>query len=215
MPSSAPKWLFPGEQLSCYQGNSTNQCYTALLADGPVIDPDKFFTNHSEDIAKLALFPTVFQYRKFAAAGGLMSYGDNLTDGYRLDGSYVARILMGQESADLPVQQPTKVELIINVKTAKAFGLTVPLSLLLLPVSRVTRSNTQNKMVTPLHACTRKYAYVAEQDFENVLSAVARAVKTSHARPDGQSGAPYDGTAFRAGACTRFLTWRSCRGTSA
>jgi putative ABC transport system substrate-binding protein len=104
-----------------------------LQAGGVVIAPDAFFTSQSEQIATLALrhaVPAIFQYREFAAAGGLMSYGMSITDIYRQLGVYTGRILKGEKPADLPVQQATKVELIINLKTAKALGLTVPLSLL-------------------------------------------------------------------------------------
>ena len=73
--------------------------------------------------------PAICPYRAFAAAGGLMSYGSNLTDSYRLGGVYTGRILKGEKPADLPIQQSTKVELIINLTTAKALGLTVPLPL--------------------------------------------------------------------------------------
>jgi putative ABC transport system substrate-binding protein len=104
-----------------------------LQAGGLVIGPDAFFTSRNEQLATLALrhgVPTIFQFREFAAAGGLMSYGGSITDNYRLAGVYTGRILKGEKPADLPVQQATRVELIINMKTAKALGLTFPLTLL-------------------------------------------------------------------------------------
>jgi len=104
-----------------------------LRADGLVIVPDATFTNQAEQIAALALryrVPAIFQYPEFTAAGGLMSYGSNLRDMLRLSGLYTGRILKGEKPADLPVQQATKVELIINLKTAKALGLTMPTALL-------------------------------------------------------------------------------------
>jgi putative tryptophan/tyrosine transport system substrate-binding protein len=73
----------------------------------------------------------VAQYREVAAAGMLMSYGGNIKDVYRGAGSYVGRILKGEKPADLPVQQSTRIELVVNIKTAKAFGITVPQSILL------------------------------------------------------------------------------------
>ena len=73
--------------------------------------------------------PAIFQYRAFAAAGGLLSYGGSVTDSYRLSGVYTGRVLKGNKPADLPVQQSTKVELFLNLKTAKALGITVPLPL--------------------------------------------------------------------------------------
>jgi putative ABC transport system substrate-binding protein len=100
---------------------------------GLVIITEPFFNARSEQIAALALrhaVPTIFQNREFTAAGGLMSYGGNQADAYRLVGSYTGRILKGEKPADLPVMQSTKVELIVNLKTAKALGVTVPLSLL-------------------------------------------------------------------------------------
>ncbi len=98
-----------------------------------MIGPDAFFTSRSARLAALTVrhaMPTIYNYREFAAAGGLMSYGGSFAESYRTVGVYVDEILKGEKPADLPVEQSTKVELIINMKTAKAFGLTVPLSLL-------------------------------------------------------------------------------------
>jgi putative ABC transport system substrate-binding protein len=102
-------------------------------AGGLVIGGDSFFNSRSERIAALALhhrLPSIYQSRAFAAAGGLMTYGGNAEDVYRLMGVYVGRILKGEKPADLPVAQATKVEMIINLKTAKALGINVPLPLL-------------------------------------------------------------------------------------
>jgi putative ABC transport system substrate-binding protein len=104
-----------------------------LRAGALVVGPDILFNAQAKQLATLALrhsLPTIFQYRPFAMAGGLMSYGSSETEYYHLAGIYVGKILNGEKPADLPVQQSTKVELIINLKTAKALGLTVPLSLL-------------------------------------------------------------------------------------
>jgi putative ABC transport system substrate-binding protein len=97
-----------------------------------VIAPDNLFTAHSEQLAALTVrhaLPAIYEFRRFAAAGGLMSYGSSETEYYRLVGTYTGRILKGDAPADLPVQQSTKVELIINLQTAKTLGITVPLAL--------------------------------------------------------------------------------------
>ena len=104
-----------------------------LRAGGLMIGSDPFFNSRSGQLAELAMrhaVPTIYQYRTFAAAGGLISYGGSFTEPFRQTGIYAGRVLKGEKPADLPVQQSAKVELIINLKTAKALGLTVPLSLL-------------------------------------------------------------------------------------
>jgi putative ABC transport system substrate-binding protein len=104
-----------------------------LRASALVIGTDPLFNTRSEQFGALTLrhrLPAIYQYRDFAAAGGLMSYGGSITDLYRRVGIYAGRILKGEKPADLPVQQSTKVELFINLSTAKALGLSVPLSLL-------------------------------------------------------------------------------------
>ena len=104
-----------------------------LGADGLVIGPDPFFTSHRKQLGTEALrhsLPAIYLSRDFAAAGGLMSYGPNLADLYRHVGVYAGRILKGEKPGDLPVVQPTKFELIINLKTARTLGLKVPPTLL-------------------------------------------------------------------------------------
>jgi putative ABC transport system substrate-binding protein len=104
-----------------------------LRAGGLVIGSEAFFTSRSELLAALAVrhaVPAVYKGREFAAAGGLMSYGSDTSESYRLAGNYTGRILKGEKPADLPVQEATKVELYLNMKTAKALGITFPLTLL-------------------------------------------------------------------------------------
>jgi putative ABC transport system substrate-binding protein len=104
-----------------------------LRAGGVVISGGQFFNSRSKQLAAAALqhaVPTISPYVDLAGVGGLMSYGTSITDAYRLAGVYTGRVLKGEKPADLPVQQATKVELVINLKTAKALGITVPVSLI-------------------------------------------------------------------------------------
>jgi putative tryptophan/tyrosine transport system substrate-binding protein len=104
-----------------------------LRVGGLVIGGAQFLSSQSERLAALTVrhaVPTIFQYRDFVVAGGLLSYGADVTSAYRITGNYTGRILKGAKPPDLPVQQVNKVELYINLKTAKALGLTVPLTLL-------------------------------------------------------------------------------------
>jgi ABC-type uncharacterized transport system substrate-binding protein len=104
-----------------------------LQAGGLVIGGDALFTGHNDQLAALTFqhaVPAIYQRREFATAGGLMGYGSNISDTHRLMGVHTGRILKGDKPADLPVQQATSVELYINLKTAKALGITVPISLL-------------------------------------------------------------------------------------
>ena len=104
-----------------------------LRADALVIAPDAMFISRSEQLGALTLrhaVPAITQYREFAVAGGLMSYGGNSTEAVRLLGIYTGRVLKGEKPADLPVVQSAKVELVINLKTVKALGITVPNTLI-------------------------------------------------------------------------------------
>jgi putative ABC transport system substrate-binding protein len=101
---------------------------------GLVIANDPYFVHRNEELAKLALrhrIPAIHQSREFVAAGGLISYGGKVAESHRLAGVYTGRILQGEKPANLPVQQVNLLELFVNLKTAKALGLTVPQSMLL------------------------------------------------------------------------------------
>jgi putative ABC transport system substrate-binding protein len=98
-----------------------------------VIGNDSFFLNRLDQLAALTVrhaVPAIAPYREFVAAGGLISYGTDITDSFRQVGIYSGRILKGEKPAELPVHQATKLELILNLKTAKAFGLSLPRTLL-------------------------------------------------------------------------------------
>jgi len=127
-----------GVQLHVVSATTDNEIDDAfaslanLRAGGLVIGGDQFFSSRIERLASLAVryaVPAIYLWREFAVAGGLMSYGSQTMDAYRLTGIYVGRVLNGEKPADLPVQQATKVELYINLKTAKTLGITIPLSL--------------------------------------------------------------------------------------
>jgi putative ABC transport system substrate-binding protein len=103
-----------------------------LSARAVVIGNDAYFNSRARQFGALGLrhaVPTIYQYRDFVVAGGLMSYGSAIADTYRIAGAYVARVLKGEKPQDLPVQQATRIELILNLTTAKALGLTFPLTL--------------------------------------------------------------------------------------
>jgi putative tryptophan/tyrosine transport system substrate-binding protein len=100
-----------------------------IKAGGLLIAPDPLFSSHVKQLAALSIryaVPATYQFREFAIAGGLFSYGTSFTRSFRTVGNYTGRILKGEKPADLPVQQATAVELIINQRTAEALGITVP-----------------------------------------------------------------------------------------
>ena len=130
-----------GPQIHVLQASTDSELNTVferlaqLQASGLVISSDSFLFARSEQLAAIAMrhaVPTICGFREFAVAGGLMSYGANLRDQDRTMGVYTGRILKGEKPADLPVQQATKIGLVINLKTAKALSLTVPPTLLTL-----------------------------------------------------------------------------------
>jgi putative tryptophan/tyrosine transport system substrate-binding protein len=128
-----------GYQLHFYNASTASEIDTAFMLAAEqgvsafLVTASPFFTGRSAQIVALSArheMPVVYPWREYVDAGGLMSYGTGLIWGYKLIGQYAGRILKGELPGDLPVQQPTKFELVINLKTAKALGLTVPETLL-------------------------------------------------------------------------------------
>jgi ABC-type uncharacterized transport system substrate-binding protein len=120
-----------GQQIHVLKASTEAEIETAFQsqAGGLVVAPDGFFINRIDQFVTLSVrhaLPTMCPFREFTAAGGLMSYGVSLSDEYHQFGVYTGKVLQGVKPADLPVLQPTKFELVINQKTAKALGLTVP-----------------------------------------------------------------------------------------
>jgi putative tryptophan/tyrosine transport system substrate-binding protein len=122
--------------LNAGTDSDIGKAFTTLVqqhAGALIVQSDPLFNSRPEQLATLAArhaVPTIYQFREFAAAGGLMSYGSSLPDGYLQVGTLAGKILKGAKPADLPVQQAVKVELVINLEAAKALGLTFPLTLL-------------------------------------------------------------------------------------
>jgi putative ABC transport system substrate-binding protein len=116
--------------------NDFERAFAQLVQQGAqalVVAPDPYFNSQAASLVALAArhaLPAMYQLREYVVVGGLVGYGTNLADVWRLGGTYVGRILKGEKAADLPVQQSTRVELVLNLKTAKALGLDVPATLL-------------------------------------------------------------------------------------
>jgi ABC-type uncharacterized transport system substrate-binding protein len=124
-----------GQKIHILHASSARELDTAfatltqLRAGAALIGSDPFFNSRRDELVALAAryaIPAIYEWREFAAAGGLMSYGTNLAEGYRQVGIYTGRILKGDKPADLPVMQSIKFEFVINLKTANALGLDVP-----------------------------------------------------------------------------------------
>jgi putative ABC transport system substrate-binding protein len=121
--------------LKASSPSEIDEAFTALAQQGAgalLVRPDAFLNGRVEQLGSLAAryaIPAIHRLREFAIAGGLMSYGSSLSDSYRLAGNFAGRILKGDRAADLPVMQPTKFELVINLKTARILGLAVPQTL--------------------------------------------------------------------------------------
>ena len=128
-----------GVEVEVFKAGSPSDIDTAFAslvgrrAGALLVAADAFFNTRREQFVVLTArhaLPAIFHFREFAAAGGLMSYGPSLTDAYRQEGIYAGRILKGEKPAEMPVQQAVKIELVINLQTARALGLTIPLPLL-------------------------------------------------------------------------------------